>query len=110
MNRTKKFDEISTTHISYNRFNGIDSELVIERMPSNGIPTYKDVIMNETAPKIAETAPKVVETEPKVVETEPKVVETEPKVEKLSMFKRTIPKGVRWADVCDDESDDDEEW
>ena len=82
---TKKVNQISPTHISYNRFNGVECELVIERNPPDGIPTYKDVILKD-----------------KLKEKENAESESCP----LPMFKRIIPKGVRWADICDEESDD----
>ena len=84
--QTKKVHQISPTHVSYNRFNGVECELVIERTPLDGIPTYKDVVIKENASVVVD-AP-----------TPAKIMG--------SMFKRTIPRGVRWADVADEESDD----
>jgi hypothetical protein len=108
-NETKKAIQ-RTIHISYNRFNAVECEQVIKSTPSNGSPTYKDIITRETRPKVKETRPKVKETRPKVKETRPKVKEDGPKVKetvsmKLPILKRTNPKKISWADMCDEDDE-----
>ena len=87
-NETKKAIQ-RPTHISYNRFNAVECEIVIKSTPSNGAPTYKDIITRETGPKIKETGPKVKET-----------VST-----KLPILKSTNPKKISWADMCDEDDE-----
>jgi hypothetical protein len=101
-NETKKVIQ-RPIHISYNRFNAVECEQIINSKPSNGIPTYKDIIIKETGPKVKETKPKVKETKPKVKETKPKVKETVST--KLPILKKTNPKKISWADMCDEDDE-----
>tara|TARA_X000000368_G_scaffold370432_1_gene319562 strand:+ start:895 stop:1515 length:621 start_codon:yes stop_codon:yes gene_type:complete len=94
-NETKKAIQ-RPTHISYNRFNGVECELVIERTPPNGAPTYKDIIIKESGPKVKESGPKIKETGPKVKETGST---------KLPILKSTNPKKISWADMCDEDDE-----
>ena len=87
-NETKKVIQ-RPIHISYNRFNAVECEQIINSKPSNGIPTYKDIIIKETGPKVKETKPKVKET-----------VST-----KLPILKKTNPKKISWADMCDEDDE-----
>ncbi len=94
-NETKKAIQ-RPIHISYNRFNAVECEQIINSKPSNGIPTYKDIIIKETGPKVKESGPKVKESGPKVKET----VST-----KLPILKKTNPKKISWADMCDEDDE-----
>ena len=76
-------------HISYNRFNAVECEQVIKSTPSNGAPTYKDIITRETRPKIKEDGPKIKETVSM----------------KFPILKRTNPKKISWADMCDEDDE-----
>ena len=101
-NETKKAIQ-RPTHISYNRFNAVECEIVIKSTPSNGAPTYKDIITREMTPKVKEDGPKVKEDGPKIKEDGPKIKETVSM--KFPILKRTNPKKISWADMCDEDDE-----
>ena len=101
-NETKKAIQ-RPIHISYNRFNAVECELVIKNKLTNEGPTYKDIITREMTPKIKETKPKIKETKPKIKETKPKIKETVSI--KLPILKSTNPKKISWADMCDEDDE-----